>query len=33
MAWAFEPDTILTWYQWYLGRSKGWDWQYLTAGY
>ena len=33
MAWAFEPDTTLTWYQWYLGRSKGWDWQYLTAGY
>jgi hypothetical protein len=23
MAWAFEPDTTLTGYQWYLGRTKG----------
>jgi len=33
MAWAFEPDTTLTGYQWYLGRTKGWEWKILTAGY
>ena len=33
MAWAFEPNTTLTWYQWYLGRTKGWEWKILTMGY
>lgn len=33
MAWAFEPDTTLSWYEWYLWREKGWEWKYLTAGY
>jgi hypothetical protein len=33
MAWAFEPDTTLTGYQWYLWRTKGGEWKILTAGY
>ena len=33
MAGAFEPNTTLTDYQWYLGRSNGWEWNVLTAGY
>ena len=33
MAWAFEPDTTLTGYQWYLGRTKGGEWKILTMGY
>ena len=33
MAWAFEPNTTLTGYQWYLGRTKGGEWKILTAGY
>ena len=33
MAWAFEPDTTLTGYQWYLGRTKGGEWKILTSGY
>ena len=33
MAWAFEPNTTLTGYQWYLGRTKGWEWKILTMGY
>jgi hypothetical protein len=33
MAWAFEPDTTLTWYQWYLGRIKWNGWKILTSGF
>ena len=33
MAWAFEPDTTLTDYEWYLGRTAGGEWNVLTAGY
>jgi putative hemolysin len=33
MAWAFEPNKTLTGYQWYLGRTKGWEWKILTMGY
>ena len=33
MAWAFEPNTTLTGYQWYLGRTKGGEWKVLTFGY
>ena len=33
MAWAFEPDTTLTGYEWYLGRTAGGEWNVLTAGY
>ena len=33
MAWAFEPDTTLTWYQWYLGRTKWYGWKILTTGF
>ena len=33
MAWAFEPNKTLTWYQWYLGRTKGGEWKILTMGY
>jgi hypothetical protein len=33
MAWAFEPDTTLTGYQWYLGRVKWGEWKILTMGY
>lgn len=33
MAWAFEPDTTLTNYQWYLGRATGEEWNILTMGY
>jgi len=33
MAWAFEPNKTLTGYQWYLGRTKGWQWKILTMGY
>ena len=33
MAGAFEPNTTLTDYQWYLGKSNGWEWNVLTAGY
>lgn len=33
MAWAFEPDTTLTGYQWYLGRTKWGEWKILTMGY
>lgn len=33
MAWAFEPNTTLTDYEWYLGRTAGGEWNVLTAGY
>ncbi len=33
MAWAFESNKTLTGYQWYLGRTKGWEWKILTMGY
>ena len=33
MAWAFEPNKTLTGYQWYLWRTKGWEWKILTMGY
>ena len=33
MAGAFEPNTTLADYEWYLGRSNGWEWNVLTAGY
>ena len=33
MAWAFEPNTTLTGYQWYLGRVKWGEWKILTSGY
>ncbi len=33
MAWAFEPDTTLTDYEWYLGRTAGGEWNVLSAGY
>jgi len=33
MAWAFEPNTTLTGYQWVLGRTKGWAWKILSFGY
>lgn len=33
MAWAFEPNKTITGYQWYLGRTKGWEWKVLTFGY
>lgn len=33
MAGAFEPDTTLTDYEWYLGRTAGGEWNVLTAGY
>ena len=33
MAWAFEPDTTITGYQWYLGRVKGGEWKILTFGF
>ena len=33
MAGAFEPNTTLADYEWYLGRSNGWEWSVLTAGY
>lgn len=33
MAWAFEQNKTLTGYQWYLGRTKGWEWKILTMGY
>lgn len=33
MAGSFEPDTTLTGYQWYLGRTKGGEWKILTMGY
>lgn len=33
MAGAFEPNKTLTDYEWYLGRSNGWEWNVLTAGY
>lgn len=33
MAWAFEPNTTLTDYEWYLGRSNGGEWSVLTSGY
>ena len=33
MAWAFEPDTTLTGYQWYLWRVQGGEWKILTMGY
>ena len=33
MAGAFAPDTTLTGYQWYLGRTKGGEWKILTMGY
>ena len=33
MAGAFEPNTTITDYEWYLGRTAGWKWNVLTAGY
>jgi len=33
MAGAFEPNTTLTDYEWYLGRSNWGEWNVLTAGY
>jgi len=33
MAGAFEPNTTLTDYEWYLWRSNGGEWDVLTAGY
>ena len=33
MAGAFEPDTTLTGYQWYLWRTGTGEWKILTAGY
>ena len=33
MAGAFEPNKTLTDYEWYIGRSNGWEWNVLTAGY
>lgn len=33
MAWAFEPNKTITWYQWYLWRTKGWEWKVLTMGF
>lgn len=33
MAGAFEPNTTLTDYEWYLGRTAGGEWNVLTAGY
>ena len=33
MAWAFEPDTTLTNYEWYLGRANWGEWKVLTMGY
>ena len=33
MAGAFEPNTTLTDYEWYIGRTAGGEWNVLTAGY
>ena len=33
MASAFEPDTTISWYSWYLGRGNWWEWKVLTMGY
>ena len=33
MAGSFEPNTTLTDYGWYLGRSNGWEWTVLSSGY
>ena len=33
MAGAFEPNTTLTDYGWYLGRTAGGEWTVLTSGY
>ena len=33
MAWALEPNTIISDYEWYLGRTAGGEWNVLTAGY
>lgn len=33
MAWAFEPNTIIADYEWYLGRSNGGKWSVLTSGF
>lgn len=30
MAWAFEPDSTITGYEWYLGRTNGGEWKILT---
>ena len=33
MAWAFEPNKTITWYQCYLWRTKWWEWKVLTMGF
>lgn len=33
MAGAFEPDTTITGYSWYLGRATAWEWEILTNGF
>lgn len=33
MAGALEPNTTLSDYEWYLGRTAGGEWNVLTAGY
>ena len=33
IAGGLEANTTATGYQWYLGRTKGWEWKILTMGY
>jgi len=33
MAWAFEPDTTLRDYSWYLGKNAAWEWEILSNGF
>jgi hypothetical protein len=33
MAWAFEPNTDINWYSWYLGRATAGEWEILTNGF
>lgn len=33
MAWAFEPNSDVSGYSWFLGRNTAWEWKVLTNGF
>lgn len=33
MAWAFEPDSDISWYGWYVGKNSAGEWEVLTNGF